>query len=570
MTQEERFKITSNDYMDLIIDYANNLRVFDRYPNATIHLINERYGIVYIPSSQLTGRTIRQFGYFPLPACFGLTIQKSMEASGIQRLRNNPIFNLRGQGVLIGLIDTGIQYTNPLFRNQDGTSRIAAIWDQTIDSENYPQPMFYGTQYLKEDINRALNNVNPFEVVPSNDTDGHGTMLAGIAAGSELEDYSGTAPDSELIIVKLKQAKPLVREFFLIPNDIVCYQENDIMWGVQYIINLSRELKRPVAICIGLGSSQGSHDGRGALSNMISIGADFPGIAVTIAAGNEGNAGRHFYSEINPSIGYSTVELNIGENESGFAMELWGAAPNTYSIDILSPTGEYIPRITEGLRVSRNISFVFERTTITVDYKMVEASTGDQLIMMRFSNPTAGIWNFKVYTRGDLLGTFHIWLPSNGFMSDNTFFVQPDPYTTITSPGNSINPITVTAYNTENNTLYRRAGKGYSRINVVKPDLAAPGVNIPAPNLQQGFTNYTGTSAAAAHTTGITAMFLEWAIVRGNYPSVNTVAIKKFMIRGARRNPNLVYPNRDWGYGILDIYNTFDALRAGLRNAGQR
>lgn len=563
MTAEERFKIISNDYMDFMVEYNLNMKKFDRFPNATTHILNDKYAMVYVTAAQLTARSIQQYGYSVLPAVYGLVSEKSLEASGIQRLRRLPVFNLRGKGVLVAIIDTGIDYTNPVFNNPDGTSRIVAIWDQTIDSDRYQQPQFYGTQYFKEDINQALKSANPLEVVPSTDTNGHGTMLAGIAAGSEVtqSNFSGVAPETELIIVKLKQAKPVLRDFFLIPSEAVCYAENDIMWAFQYVVDTARNMGRPVALCIGLGSTQGSHDGRGALSNLLNIGAGFPGICVTIAGGNEGNAAGHFYSEINPQLGYSTVELNVGENEAGFTMELWGTAPNTYSIDILSPTGEYIPRITESLRLSREISFVFEKTRITVNYEMVESSTGDEIILLRFRNPTAGTWTFKVYTRGDLQGSFHIWLPMKGFISDNTFFVQSDPYTTITSPGNSPIPLTVTAYSPDNNTLYRRAGKGYSRVNTIKPELASPGVNIQAPDLNKGFTFMTGTSAAAAHTAGVMAMALEWGIVRGNYPGASTLEVKNFLIRGAQRNPKLSYPNRDWGYGILDLYSSFIALR---------
>ncbi len=563
MTEEERFKIISEDYIDIIVDYNGNMKILDRYPNASYQIMNDRYAIVYIPQAQLSGRSIRQYGYSALPACFGLNSQKSLEASGITQLRRIPSFDLRGEGVLIGIIDTGIDYTNPVFLKPDGTSKIVAIWDQTINSDNYPQSYFFGTQYLAEEINQALRSENPLEIVPSIDVNGHGTMLAGIAAGSEVpeSDFSGVVPASELIVVKLKQAKVALREFFVIPPDVECYQENDIMWAAQYVIEVARRLQRPVAICIGLGSSQGSHDGRGALSYLLTVGADFPGVVISIAAGNEGSAARHFYSEITKEIGYTTVELNVGENEPGFSMEIWGAAPNTYSIDILSPTGEYIPRIPESLYVNREVSFIFEKTRISIDYQMVESSTGDQLILLRFHNPTAGIWSLKVYERGDLNGTFHVWLPISGFVKDDTYFVQSDPYTTITSPGNSPVPITVTAYAPDNNALYRRASKGYSRINVIKPEIAAPGVNIQAPNLQKGFTNMTGTSAAAAHTAGVTAMLLEWAIVRGNYPGVDSIEIKKFIIRGAQRNPRISYPNRDWGFGILDIYNVYNTLR---------
>ncbi len=563
MTEEERYKIISEDYIDYIIEYNLNQQIFDRFPNASIHIMNDKYAVAYLPKTQLSVRSVQQYGYSVIPNCYGLVSSKSLEATGIEKLRRIPVFNLRGEGVLIGIIDTGIDYTNQVFRKADGGSKIAALWDQTIESGNYPTPALYGTQYFTEDINRALNSPNPLEVVPSVDTNGHGTMLAGIAAGREVpeSDFSGVAPDADLIVVKLKQVKQAIRDYFIIPGNVECFQENDIIWAVQYIVDTARKLRRPVSICIGLGSTQGSHDGRGALSNLISTAGDFTNVGITVAAGNEGNAARHFYSEINSNIGYSTVELIVGENEPGFTMELWGKAPNTYSIDILSPTGEYIPRIAEGLRVSREITFVFERTTILVDYQMVESSTGDQLIFFRFRNPTAGTWTFKVYTRGDLLGTFNIWLPLSGFVSEGTIFSQPDPYTTITSPGNSSVPITVTAYSPDNNTLYRRSSKGYTRSNIIKPEFAAPGVNIQAPDLHNGFTYTTGTSAAAAHTAGVVALCFEWAIVRGNYPGIDTVETKGFLIRGAQRNPRLAYPNRDWGYGILDLYSSFNALR---------
>jgi hypothetical protein len=148
-----------------------------------------------------------------------------------------------------------------------------------------------------------------------------------------------------------------------------------------------------------------------------------------------------------------------------------------------------------------------------------------------------------------------------GFISENTFFVRSDPYTTILSLGNSRVPITVTAYNTEDDSLYINASKGYTRQGAIKPDIAAPGVNVLSPGNNQNFIEVTGTSAAAAHTTGVAAMLLEWAIVKGNQPNMSTLDMKIFMIRGARRNADLKYPNRDWGYGILDVYNIFDILR---------
>jgi len=339
------------------------------------------------------------------------------------------------------------------------------------------------------------------------------------------------------------------------------------MWAIKYIVEKANSLKRPVAICIGLGSSQGSHDGRGTLSTMITIGGAFPGIVISVAAGNEGNAKRHYFGEIDRELGYNTAELNVGNNEAGFSMELWGTAPNSYSLDIISPSGETVPFTVSSLRITREISFVFEETTIQIDYQAVEARTGDQIILMRFHKPTPGVWRFRVNSRGDLKGSFHMWLPMNGFITDDTYFIQSDPYTTVTSPGNSLVPITVTAYNADTNNLYQRASRGYSRINIVKPEIAAPGVNILAPTLSRGFSEMSGTGAAAAHTTGITALILEWGIVKENYKGINSIEVKKFLIRGAKRSPNITYPNKDWGYGILDVYNVFDILRADVQRS---
>lgn len=570
MTQEDKYKIISNDYADLFVEYNGNQSILDQNQKYSIHVMNDKYAIIYVPNSEITTRSIDEYGYASIPTCYGITIERSLEASGVQRIRRLPALNLLGQGVLVGFVDTGIDYTNPIFLHGDGTSKIVAIWDQTIDSENqYPPNTFFGTEYSAEQINNALKSENPLEVVPSKDEIGHGTMMAGIAAGAETADgnFSGVVPNSDLVIVKLKQAKPVLRDLFRIPLDVPCYQENDAMWGVQYLISVARRLQRPLAICIGIGSSQGAHDGRGSLSALLSVGGDFPGVAVSIAAGNEGNAKRHYFGTIDPTVGTNTVELNVGENETGFSMELWGAPPSTYSIDILSPTGEYVPRIAESLQVNREISFIFESTNILVDYQMVESQTGDQLILLRFRNPTPGTWRFQVYGRGDLPGSFHIWLPMNGFISNNTYFIQPNPYTTITSPGDGLVPITVTAYNPENNALYQNSGKGYSSINTVKPDIAAPGVNILSPTLDHQFNRVSGTSAAAAHTAGITAMLLEWGIVKNNYPGIDTVEVKKFIIRGARRSPGLPYPNRDWGYGMIDIYNVFEVIRTEIQSS---
>lgn len=566
MTFDERDRITSNDYADLLITYSGDTFILDQFQDASIHIIDVLNAVVHIPVQYITNNIIEQLGYSVMPSLFGLISQASLEASYINRLRNIPGFNLRGQGVLMGFLDTGIDYINPIFQYADKTTRIVSIWDQTILSDSFPGHTYYGTEYSRDQINEALLSDSPYELVPTRDEVGHGTMLAGIAAGNEVpeNDFYGVAPDTELVVVKLKQAKPYLRDFFGIPQDAVCYQENDILFAIDYIHSIAVRLNRPVVICVALGTSQGAHDGRGTLSSFLSRRAEDVGVGVVVAAGNEGNARRHYFGIVDPARDYDTVELHIGENEGDFSMELWGNSPGLFTIDIKTPSGEYVPRLIPSLDEHMEIGFMFEQTTIYIDYQMIESQSGDQLILLRFRNPAPGIWIFSVYESGDLNVGFHIWLPMEGFISNNTFFIRSDPNTTILSLGNGVVPITVTAYNDTDDSLYLNVSRGYTRVGIVKPEIAAPGVNITSPTLEKAFAGITGTSASAAHVAGIAAMLMEWGIVEGNLPRMNTIVMKIFLVRGARRDVDMSFPNRNWGYGILDIYSVFDRIRRGF------
>jgi len=563
MNDLDRKKIISNEYADLIVEYNENKKNLSNFPNDTINIIDEKYAVIYIPVDSVNQDFLQKQDYSTIPKLLGLVDTTSLDEMGVKRVQNVPNLALNGQGVLLGFVDTGIEYTNPLFKNTDNTTRILSIWDQSIENIQASSEIFYyGTEYNENQINEALKSEAPLALVPSTDQIGHGTMLAGLAGGSNIEDsgFIGVVPQSQFVIVKLKPAKSNLKQLILVPENTICYQENDIMFGITYLINIANRLGKPIAICIGLGTNQGSHDGRTPLADLIYTNSNRIGIASVVAAGNEGDTGHHYYGEVDPKLGYDLVEIKVGEGESGFLMELWGSLPGTYSIDITTPGGEYVPRILSKLHESRKINFTFEKTTILVDYFIVENQTGDQLILIRFQNPSPGIWKLKVYA-GKISSGFHIWLPMRGFINENTAFANPNPYTTITCPGYSLTAITATAYNHKVQSIYLNAGRGFSRINLVKPDLAAPGVNVYSPLLGNAFGEKSGTSISSALTTGVSAMLLEWGIVKKNYPTMNSQQVKKFLFRGVERNPNLIYPNREWGYGTLDIYRTFESLR---------
>lgn len=566
MIDEDRTRIIGDEYFDLIVKYRTNTQVLNLFEDATLHIMNDLYAVLHVPVEQFLEK-LSSIRYAEIPLLFGLTDEVSLDATRVLDLRRTAAFNLKGEGVIIAIIDTGIDYTNPIFRRPDGTTKIISIWDQSIHTGPSPEEANFGTIYTAEQINQALISDDPFAIVPSVDENGHGTMLAGIAAGNDVEeeDFYGVAPDSDLVIVKLRNAKQSVRNFFLVPETSICFQENHIMWAMQYCVDVARQLNRPLVICLGFGSSQGGHTGRSPVSVIVNILADIPNTGIVISAGNEGNMARHYYGEIDPQIGSNTVELNVSEEDKRFTIELWGNPPGIYSVDILSPSGEYIPRIPPALMVSRVISFIFETTRIFVNYQLIESQTGDQLILFRFENASAGIWRFNVYGHGDMATGFHMWLPMGDFITRDTYFIQPNIYTTVLDPGTAIIPITVTTYNPINENLYVNSSRGFTRDNIIKPEIAAPGVNYLAPTLSHTFEPFTGTSVSTAHTAGVVALMLEWGTVRGNDPGMDSGELKNHLIRGARRRANIVYPNRDWGYGILDIINVFESMRVDSR-----
>lgn len=563
MDQNCAERIIDEDFGDFMFEIDEIPDSVKAIPDFCYEDINNIYAVAYLPLALLPDNLLPSYSYSVYPNCFGLMDLDSLEGSGVSRIQSGDYLNLTGEGVLIGVIDTGIDYLHDAFKNRDGTSKIISIWDQTInDTGASPEGFYYGTEYTQDQINIAIESVEPMSIVPSMDENGHGTAIAGIAAGTrnEAQSFSGVAQEAQIVVVKLKQAKEYLKRFFFIPFDADCYQENDIMQGVKYLINVSRRIARPISICIGLGTSQGAHNAQSPLSNYLTTVSSQRGIGITIAGGNEGNRGHHYSATVDPAIGYDTVELNIGPNNPGFSMELWGQSPNIFSIDLFSPTGQYIPRIPARLSETRELNFIFENTRVFVDYELVESQTGGELILIRFQNPMEGIWRFRVYSTINIEPNFHIWLPIHNFLEEGTRFIRPDPYYTLTSPGNTAIPIVTAAYDYRNNGLYIYSSRGYTIDNVVNPTFAAPGVNMIVPSINNAYTTQSGTSISAAFTTGVVAMLLEWGVVRGNQTQMDTLQIKNFLIRGARRDTSVVYPNRDWGYGILDVYNAFSIL----------
>lgn len=541
--------VDSEDVLEyLVANYRGEDYVREFYNPDCYMAFDPMQAVIYQQIQQINSENIEKYGFSAIPNVYGLMDEEALEASGVLRIRRQPSYDLYGQGILIGLVDTGIDFTHEAFINADRTTRIASLWDQTIPEGKGPENLPYGRIFSREELNEALQQENPMSVVPSRDENGHGTFLAGVAAGNEnrQEEFSGVAPLSELVIVKCKEAKRSYRDYYGIPEDVPAYQENDIMAGVSFILQVAQREQKPVAICIGMGTNMGSHNGDSALPLFMERYAAVRGVVIVTSAGNEGNTRHHHHI----TSGEDTINIDVEKNMDGFMSQLWWQTPGNLTLDIISPSGDSLTGLRAVSGVRRRKVFVPENTTVEVYFGIAQEQTRSQVVVLRFQSPKAGIWKVRTYFTG---GTpdYHMWLPINRFLSSEVFFLQPDPDTTVCEPGNGENLITVTAYDVREGSLYLQASRGFTPLQYVKPEVTAPGVNVTGTYPRGRYGMMTGTSVAASMVTGICALFLQQYAFFG----INGLSAKELLIRGAapRGLPN---PNTEWGYGIVDAYRS--------------
>lgn len=558
-----REAVISNEYKGFgLPNRGSEEAVAELLGAACVRRISESlvFAYFYYPAEQEGGR---EFPFGIMQKCYGLLSEEELAASGVLQVREGPFTNYYGSGVLLGFVDTGIRFADAAFRNADGSTRLVGLWDQTIEEgentlqapengrpEETASAAFYGREFTAEEINAALQRENPYEVLPSQDENGHGSALVRAAAASEqrgsTEDaYGGVAPLASIAMVKVKQAKPYLRSFYQIPEDAFCVAEEDIIYGVEWLLSVAEREALPLVLCIALGSNQGNHTGRTVLSNYLNDVAKIPGVCVCAAGGNEGGSGHHFFGRV-LGEGYEEVELTVGEGTRGFSTELWAVEPDLFTIEIISPAGEVIPRIQGRPTFNRQYQLYFEGGSIWIQSNLYDQTVGTQGIWIRFAGVVAGVWRIRVYAEGEFSKSFHMWLPVTTFLHGETAFLRPNPYVLICDPGAAEEVLTFTAYDVIRDALLPQVSYGYTADNRVKPDLAAP----------KGELRYEGTGMATAFGTGSAALVFEAAIRNASYVILDTQLIKRLFIASAKRDGR-EYPNREWGYGKLDVYGVF-------------
>ena len=499
-----------------------------------------QYGILRVPEL-LIGLVseLPQVEYIEKPKRLFFAVNQAKAASCITQVQipgSGDHTDLSGQGVIVAVIDSGIDYFHEDFRRENGRTRILELWDQEL-----------GQIFSREKLNEALeegSREQAFQMVPSRDLSGHGTAVAGIAAGNGRESggrYRGVAYESDLLVVKLGN-----RESGGFPRT------TELMRALNYVVQYAAERARPLAVNLSIGNSYGSHEGNSLLETFINTASNFGRTVLVTGTGNEGVRGGHASGNLKERESQE-IELSVSSYETGFSVQLWKSYVDEFQISLVTPSGTVLGPLPP---ITGPTTWNYEGTRILVYYGEPAPYSSAQEIYFDFipyedTYVSSGIWRFRLNPQRLRQGSYDLWLPSAAVLNPATAFLRPSPEITLTIPSTSSMILSVGAYDSFRNTYADFSGRGFTRVtNQIKPDLSAPGVSIMAPKAGGGYEPVTGTSFAAPMATGSAALLMEWGIVRGNDPFLFGEKVKAYLKRGARPLPGMgVWPNREMGWG---------------------
>lgn len=431
--------------------------------------------------------------------------------------------------------------------------------------------MKFGKEFSRDEINEAIRlksqGGDPYSIVESKDEVGHGTTISSIAAArGKNPDVIGVAPNSELIVVKLKpEGEATLALSGVTKPNVLAYGTVNFMAAVRYVSILSSEMKRPIAIIVAMGSNLGPHDGSDILEGYLDNFSTQAGAVVVAGTGNEGDTETHVEGIIKNQGDEVDIEVMVDKGQNTLGFEVWINRPDIMSISVTSPSGEKIDRIPARLGKRENIKFIYEGTSMEIVYNLSNIATGDESIVVKALNLKPGIWRFTLYGDHIVNGNYYAWLPQRNLLYPDTRFLQPSIDTTLENPSSANRVLSVSYYNQNNDTVLSSSGRGYARNGRIKPEIAAGGINAKAVSIS-GIQTVSGSSVATSVVAGICALILQWAIVDGNDPNIFSTEIITYVIRGARMRKGDRYPNREWGYGLIDLTGIMNSIRGEFFN----
>lgn len=540
---------------ELIVKYTGDIQsVAKRYGASAVVLLGG-YAIVTMPQEYINEfADCAEVVYIEKPHRLFFSDRQALERSCVYYAWSEP-YSLGGEGVLAAVIDSGIDWKNTDFRNSDGSTRILKLWDQTVapESSGYAPPEGYvvGTEYNRDVINLALSGDEAAlrSMNLSRDYSGHGTFVTGIAAGNGqgmAGSFRGVAFESELIIVKLGDSEQ--RQF---------PRTTRLMEAVNYCIMEAQKEGKPVVINMSFGNNQGSHDGTDLLSTYLNAASDVWKNVIVCGSGNEAGNGIHASGMLSDRKAES-VELAVGEYESGFNLQLWKNYSDEYGVELIAPSGER----SGNLRTYGADRVSLDNTQVYVYYGQPTPYSRYQQLYFEFvpagGYVTPGVWRIVLTPVRIVDGRYDLWLQESATLNEDTRFFSPSEETTLTVPSAAGKVITVGAYNSRTDAYADFSGRGYTRTNDnIKPDIVAPGVNIVSTAVNGGYTVRSGTSMAVPFVSGSAALLMQWGIVKRNDPYLYGEKVKAYLIRTARHLPGERVPSKRTGWGALCLRNVF-------------
>lgn len=527
---------------DLIVKHSEPIDQLKEWGIEIYELLNN-YAILTVPEALIERLSdLPQIEYIEKPKRLFFAVNQAKAASCINyvQVEDSPYAPyLTGKGVIVAVIDSGIDYYHDDFRNEDGTTRILALWDQVLDRI-----------YTSEEINLALESgsrARAREILPSVDGSGHGTAVAGIAAGNGRGSdgqYRGVAFESPLLVVKLG-----------IPEAEGFPRTTELMKALDYVLKQAVAAQMPVAINISFGNTYGSHDGSSLLETYMDAVSNFGKASIIVGTGNEGSKRGHITGTLQMGRDQE-VELSVSPYETGLSVQLWKEYTDAFRIYLIAPSGANLGEVKPD---AQSQTFLYDNTKILVYYGEPSPYSQAQEIYFDFipvqDSIDSGIWKFRLVPEKIISGVYNLWLPSSNILNQSTFFLGATPDITLTIPSTASMVISVGAYDDSYQSYADFSGRGYTRVtDLVKPDLVAPGVNIITSKRGGGYEAVTGTSFATPFVTGSAALLMEWGIVEGNDPYLYGEKMKAYLRKGARQLPGFSqWPNPQMGYGALCV-----------------